>query len=221
MTCAFFKKQMRQKKTRSHHLAGFFSIPIRSSNLTIGYIPTPYVNVISVLNQPLSFQSFQLGFVEMTVNLSRKHVLRIPTWINLQGRKVTSWRKTAQLIYTIQGINISHQTGKGKSSTQKCPFWGDMLVLGSVAGVSFCWRVFFFHHILLGRSLKKTTSQRLWNDQPSHPKKTGSRFFKHDFPRMRCLYSMSHFNCSQISGSVSCHFQTTTSWWWLLIKSLF
>ena len=37
----------------------------------------------------------------------------------------------------VQEINISHQMGKGKSSTQKCPFLGDMLVPWRVI-TSFC-----------------------------------------------------------------------------------
>ena len=49
---------------------------------------------------------------------------------NVGGQNHVDPKKTE--FATLQGINISHQTGKGKSSS-KCHFWGDMLVP---------WRVF-------------------------------------------------------------------------------
>ena len=85
-----------------------------------------------------------------------------------QGRKIIRNHGVCNET-NVQEINISHQTGKGKSSTQKCPFLGDMLVPWRVI-TSFCSNpaVFFvvpgrfftqFFSDFLGVARRKRTCQ--------------------------------------------------------------
>ena len=60
-------------------------------------------------------------------NISYFHPVPLQKWSNLTCAYF--WNGLIQPpVSTLQGMNISHQTGKGKSSTQNCHFWADMLV---------------------------------------------------------------------------------------------
>ena len=74
---------------------------------------------------------------------------------NKPSRK-SGWRK----MVSFQGINISHQTGKGKSSTQKCHFGGDMFVPWRVSFQSFTWN--WNLKSVLKNAIAETTSPLLF-----------------------------------------------------------